>query len=105
MLEELLDAGMKKINFSGGEPFMEPDYLARALHLCHSRGCYTSIISNSSLITEEWLESNHKNLDMLGLSLDCSDDSINKELGRGFGHHVELVRVPEDGFVQSNTKL
>ena len=55
---------MEKINFSGGEPFIHDNgkylgelvrYCKRELHLPS-----VSIVSNGSLITEEWFQENGK---------------------------------------------
>jgi radical S-adenosyl methionine domain-containing protein 2 len=53
-----LDAGMVKVNFSGGEPFL-PDrgrYLGELVKYCKEElGLQkVSIVSNGSLIREEW---------------------------------------------------
>ena len=56
----IYDAGVEKINFSGGEPFIKEDghyvgelvrYSKRELQLPS-----VSIVSNGSLITEQWFE-------------------------------------------------
>jgi radical S-adenosyl methionine domain-containing protein 2 len=53
-----LDAGMVKINFSGGEPFL-PDrgrYLGELVKYCKEELALqsVSVISNGSLIREKW---------------------------------------------------
>ena len=56
--------GMEKINFSGGEPFIHDKgrYLGELVRYCKRDLCLlsVSIVSNGSLITEEWFEENGK---------------------------------------------
>jgi radical S-adenosyl methionine domain-containing protein 2 len=52
----LREAGVKKINFAGGEPFLFKAELGALLAQAHSLGMYTSVISNGSLITDEWMK-------------------------------------------------
>ena len=78
-----VEGGMKKINFAGGEPFLYPDFLSHMLRFCkRDLGVYTSVITNGSRLTKEWLEVNSINIDMLGLSLDSVDNDTNYILGR-----------------------
>lgn len=57
--------GMEKVNFSGGEPFIKDRgrYLGELVRYCKKELCLPSvtIVSNGSLITEEWFEQNGKN--------------------------------------------
>ena len=84
------EGGMKKINFAGGEPLLYPEFLKHMLEYCKKDlGVYTSIITNGSCLTKEWLEANSSNIDMLGFSLDSLDDDTNYKLGRRPRHSTE----------------
>ncbi len=58
MADCLLCAGMRKINFSGGEPFIKDSgrYVGELVRYCKEDLGIPSvtIVSNGSLITEDW---------------------------------------------------
>jgi len=83
----LADAGCEKLTFEGGEPFLCP-FLEAIVKEAHACGMVTSIISNGSLITYSRLQELASCLDWLGLSIDSSNELVEKKLGRGFGNHV-----------------
>lgn len=83
-LRLLKDAGTEKINFAGGEPFINHEMLGE---LCQTSsqelGMAVSIISNGSLITPRWMQKYGKYVDILGVSVDSFDPSTNALIGRG----------------------
>jgi len=82
-LRLLKKAGMLKINFAGGEPFLKQKLLSQMCRFCKEElGLTVSIISNGSKITQEWLTANRKYVDMLGVSIDSSDNNTSEEIGR-----------------------
>ena len=96
-LKLLKEAGMEKVNFSGGEPFITEKgrYVGELARYCkESLGLPSvSIVSNGSLITEEWFEEYGKYLDILAISCDSFNEATNIEIGRRQGntHHVNSV--------------
>ncbi|TKA31672.1 hypothetical protein B0A50_01750 [Salinomyces thailandicus] len=95
-LKLLKDAGMRKINFAGGEPFLYPQKLAMLCKYCSEvlKLESVSIISNGTLINHDWLERNARYIDVLGVSCDSFDEKTNDAIGRGAGDNVEkLFRV------------
>ena len=52
----LREAGMEKINFAGGEPFINDILLGELCRYSHGLGLAVSIISNGSLIRPYWME-------------------------------------------------
>jgi radical S-adenosyl methionine domain-containing protein 2 len=98
----LQKAGTKKINFSGGEPFlMDQGRYVGELTRFAKEECQmaTSIVSNGSLIFEKWFEMYSKYLDILAISCDSFDDECNRQAGRTNGKqshsqisHVRRVR-------------
>ena len=81
VVDALASAGFDKINFAGGEPTLcpwLPDLIQRAKDL----GCTTSIVTNGSRISREWLNTVEDSLDWATLSVDTLDPQKLEELGR-----------------------
>uniref|UniRef100_A0A8C5QAA7 S-adenosylmethionine-dependent nucleotide dehydratase RSAD2 n=1 Tax=Leptobrachium leishanense TaxID=445787 RepID=A0A8C5QAA7_9ANUR len=93
----LKGAGMEKINFSGGEPFLQErgHFLGKMVQFCKQelKLPSVSIVSNGSLITERWFKLYGEYLDILAVSCDSFDEDVNKMIGRGQGNknHVEKL--------------
>lgn len=92
----LKHAGMRKINFAGGEPFINPKFLGDLVQY----GKQTlklesvSIVSNGSLIRESWFRKYGQHLDILAISCDSFDERTNIRIGRGNGDNVkQLFRI------------
>jgi radical S-adenosyl methionine domain-containing protein 2 len=92
-LFKLKEAGMKKINFAGGEPFLYPEFLGQLVQ--YSKETLklesVSIISNGSLIKEKWFKKYSAYLDILGISCDSFIESVNVKIGRGTGKHIDNI--------------
>jgi radical S-adenosyl methionine domain-containing protein 2 len=93
----LRDAGMKKVNFSGGEPFLYPKLLGELCEFCAvTLGVAVTIVSNGSKITEEWLMLYKRHVDYIAISCDTMSEDTSVELGRHDGSgkydHVSKVR-------------
>ncbi|KAM4771768.1 S-adenosylmethionine-dependent nucleotide dehydratase RSAD2 [Rhinophrynus dorsalis] len=93
-------AGMEKINFSGGEPFLHErgHFVGKMVQYCKQelKLPSVSIVSNGSLITEKWFKIYGEYLDILAVSCDSFNEDINKLIGRGQGkkNHVEnLLKI------------
>ena len=78
----LQQSGVSKINFVGGEPMLHP-HLTAWIKAAKRLGMTTSIVSNGTNITEEWLAEMQPYLDWLGLSVDASTDELHAAMGRG----------------------
>ena len=81
IIQDLADQGVEKINFVGGEPMLHPhlnDWIIESKRV----GMTTSIVSNGTNMTKQWLESMRPHLDWLGLSVDASNDEIHAIMGR-----------------------
>ncbi|KAF8435485.1 radical SAM enzyme [Boletus edulis BED1] len=83
-LRLLADAGMKKLNISGGEPFLQPAYLGEVFKFCkeelHIESC--SVVCNGSKVTEKWLDTYGEYLDLIAISCDSFDVETNLKQGR-----------------------
>ena len=106
-LTRLKEAGMKKINFAGGEPFLYPKFLGELVVFCkQTLGLESvSIISNGSLIKENWMEKYAKYLDILGISCDSFDEKVNVKIGRGTGKHIENIFKVRNMCYEHNIKF
>lgn len=93
-LQLLRQAGTEKINFAGGEPFLNPILLGNLCKISHELGMAVSIISNGSLIGQDWMEEYGKFVDILGLSVDSFDPATNAAIGRtGDANEQHLDRL------------
>ncbi|KAA0711318.1 Radical S-adenosyl methionine domain-containing protein 2 [Triplophysa tibetana] len=90
----LKQAGMEKINFSGGEPFVHQkgDFLGLLVKYCKDelKLASVSIVSNGSLIKETWFQKYGDYLDILAISCDSFDEETNKAIGRSQGRKSHL---------------
>jgi len=98
-LQLLKESGMRKINFSGGEPFLPErgKYLAALVRFCKEDLALesVSIVSNGSLITEQWMKDNGRYVDILAISVDSFHDDTNEQIGRKASRkkpHVENMQ-------------
>ncbi|KAI1159396.1 hypothetical protein F5B18DRAFT_637245 [Nemania serpens] len=89
----LKKAGMRKINFAGGEPFLYPGKLAMLCRFCKEElGLESvSIITNGTKVTKKWLEENSQWIDVLGVSCDSFNEQTNIAIGRGTGNNVRKL--------------
>jgi radical S-adenosyl methionine domain-containing protein 2 len=93
----LKEAGTKKINFAGGEPFLQPKFLGE---LCKyaKENCdmAVSIVSNGSKITKTWMDTYGTFVDIIAISCDSFDEATNIRIGRGNGRHIEnLLKISD----------
>jgi radical S-adenosyl methionine domain-containing protein 2 len=98
-LRLLKEAGMRKLNIAGGEPFLYPRLLTELLRYCKEElGLESvSIVSNGSKIREKWMQENCQWLDILAVSCDSFNAGTNKTIGRGDdgGNVVRLFRIAD----------
>lgn len=94
-LKKLHDAGMKKINFSGGEPFIvnRGKFVGELVKYSKKNLKIESvtIVSNGSLINEKWFEDYGKYLDILAISCDSYKEETLKKIGR-FANRTEHLK-------------
>jgi radical S-adenosyl methionine domain-containing protein 2 len=93
----LRDAGMRKLNFTGGEPFLHAHtVLGPLVAFCKTDLDLesVSIVSNGSRVTRDWFEEYGAFLDILAISCDSFVPRCNANMGRGDGgivHRVEQI--------------
>lgn len=95
LVDMLAQWGFEKINFAGGEPTLCP-WLSDLIALAKERGMVTSIVTNGSRITSEWLDGLNGNLDWIALSIDTVDPEKLKRSGRA----VQNNPISRDGYLQ-----
>lgn len=96
----LREAGCVKLNFSGGEPFLEPKFLGELVEYCHEtlRFESVSIVSNGSKITRSWMEKYGRHVDILAISCDSFVEETNRKIGRWAkrtDHIAQLKRIAQ----------
>ncbi|KAJ6256197.1 hypothetical protein Dda_9032 [Drechslerella dactyloides] len=93
-LKLLKEAGMRKLNFAGGEPFLEREFLGKLMQYCKEELNLesVSVVTNGSLVTEQFFKTYGKYLDIMAVSCDSFDDETNALIGRGTGRHLHFVR-------------
>ena len=93
-LKMLKEAGMKKLNFAGGEPFLNPGFMGKLARYCKDElGLESvSIVTNGSRVTSKWLSDYGKYIDIMAVSCDSFDEATNVKIGRGKGQHLEKFK-------------
>lgn len=81
LVDVLCEAGFRKINFAGGEPTLCP-WLPNLIRRAKRFGLATSIVTNGSRITPEYLRPLSGNLDWIALSVDSVNPCILRHTGR-----------------------
>ena len=90
VVDLLAKAGFEKINFAGGEPTLCP-WLPNMIRQAKNYGLVTSIVTNGSKITDQWLENLNGSLDWIALSIDTVDLGKLKRLGRAIGGNTPIT--------------
>ncbi|VVC30286.1 Elongator protein 3/MiaB/NifB,Aldolase-type TIM barrel,Radical SAM,Antiviral radical SAM protein viperin [Cinara cedri] len=96
-LAMLAKEGMKKLNFSGGEPFIKDGgrFMGELIRYCKTElgwaDISVSIVSNGSLIRETWMRKYGEHVDMLAVSCDSFDAETNRKIGRQQGARTDHV--------------
>ncbi|KAG7328212.1 hypothetical protein KOW79_008156 [Hemibagrus wyckioides] len=90
----LKEAGMEKINFSGGEPFLHQKgvFLGELVQYCKQELQLpsVSIVSNGSMIKEKWFQKYGEYLDILAVSCDSFNEETNQVIGRAQGRKSHI---------------
>ncbi len=84
-------AGMKKLNFAGGEPMLYPKFVGELARYCKNElGLESvSIVTNGSLVKPQFFEAYGQFIDIVAVSCDSFDEATNVKIGRGKGTHLE----------------
>ena len=90
VVDQIAESGFEKINFAGGEPTLCP-WLPDLIERAKNHGMCTSIVTNGSRITDQWLGNLNGNLDWIGLSIDTIDPKKLIRLGRATGGKIPIT--------------
>ncbi|EEP78528.1 hypothetical protein UREG_03374 [Uncinocarpus reesii 1704] len=106
-LTRLKVAGMRKINFAGGEPFLYPKFLGTLVEFCKEqlRLESVSIVTNGSLVKKDFFQKYGKHLDILAVSCDSFKEQTNIEIGRGSGDQVRKLFEIRDWCLEFGVKF
>ena len=83
LVDLLVDGGVGKINFAGGEPTLVKNLgdLCKRIKVRSQGGCAVSIVSNGHCL-QRLIESSAQWIDWVALSLDSGNDRVNVAIGR-----------------------
>ncbi|KAK9727957.1 Radical SAM superfamily [Popillia japonica] len=101
-LRKLKAAGMQKINFSGGEPFLpnRGRHLGEMVKFCKVDLNLPSvtIVTNGSMVKEAWFKDYGQYLDIMAVSCDSFNEDTNQAIGRTQGgkSHLDQLRKIHD---------
>lgn len=107
----LKQSGMRKLNFSGGEPFLYKRFLGELVKFCKEELHLdsVSIVSNGSLIDEAWMQKYGAFLDILAVSCDSFDPHVLRAIGRqnsqGKTDHIDQTKRVRDWCEQYDVKF
>ena len=74
-------ADVAEFNIAGGEPMLYPE-LVELVQYIRDKGVKVSLITNGSLMDEEWIKSYAGMYETIGFSVDSLNDETNKKIGR-----------------------
>ena len=85
---------MRKLNFAGGEPFLYPKFIGELARYCKEelRLESVSIVTNGSLVKENFFDSYGRFIDIMAVSCDSFDETTNVKIGRGTGNHLQHLQ-------------
>lgn len=94
----LKKAGMRKLNFAGGEPFLYPKFMGELIVYCKETLKLESvtIVTNGSKVTEKFFQKYGKHIDIIATSCDSFSEDINEKIGRGSGDQVRILYQMRD---------
>lgn len=72
-----------RINLAGGEPLLSKN-IDQIIDYIYSKSIRVSIITNGSLLTEDFIKNNCSKIESIGISVDSLIDSTNMAIGRNF---------------------
>ena len=70
-----------RINLAGGEPLLSKN-IQKIIDYIHDKGLEVSMITNGSLLTEDFIIRNKDKLSMIGISIDSLEHDTNITIGR-----------------------
>lgn len=74
-------ANVSEFNIAGGEPMLYPG-LVEPVQYIRDKGVKVSLITNGSLMDEEWVKNCARMFETIGFSVDSINDETNRKIGR-----------------------
>lgn len=90
LVDQIAEFGFDKSNFVGGEPTLCP-WLPNLIAQAKGHGMTTSIVTNGSRITDQWLDNLNRSLDWIGLSIDTVDPEKSVRIGRAVAGKIPIT--------------
>lgn len=87
IVDKLALAGFTKITFAGGEPTL-CNWLIDLITRAKQHGMTTTIVTNGSGVTADFLKTVHSYLDWIAISIDSVTPETNKVIGRSMGNVI-----------------
>lgn len=84
--------GLEKITFAGGEPMIFKD-LDKLIKYSKSLGLTTSLITNGSFLTKDWISDIEPYLDWMGISIDSLNSHTNRSIGRTSKLNIDYTEL------------
>lgn len=92
ILDNLIQMGIKRITFSGGEPFMYP-HLLELIKKAHDAGIKCYVVSNGSLLNESNIQECLEFVDKISFSCDSPRNYVNEQSGRGYDNYEHIKEI------------
>ena len=110
VLTKLKKAGMRKLNFAGGEPLLNQKYvgfvgeLSRFLKNDLKLDCI-SVVTNGSMLKRSFFVKFGEFIDIIAVSCDSFNEDTNIQIGRGNGNQVEKLKMISQWCLEFNIKF
>src|SRR5690606_31890100 len=78
-----------RLNLAGGEPLITPP-IEKVIDIAINIGYRVSIITNTSPLTNKFIDRNARKLSVVGLSIDSFNRDVNLEIGRSTSADVTV---------------
>lgn len=93
ILSKIINSGIRKITFTGGEPLLS-DHITTLIKEAHNSGLITAIDTNGIMLKQR-LEELVNYLDWITLPIDGSKDSVQGEMTREINHFNNTITLIE----------
>jgi radical S-adenosyl methionine domain-containing protein 2 len=78
---------VSEINIAGGEPLMHPE-ISEIAEYIQKKGTAVSLVTNGSLMTDEWIAKNALLFRTVGFSIDALNPDLQIKIGRCAGINI-----------------
>ena len=92
ILNKLVNSGVKKISFVGGEPLIYSD-LFSLIKKAHNSNVITSLTTNAILMNDKLLDKYSDYLDWITFSLDSVNNNIQTKMSREKNHVNKIINL------------